>query len=162
MKQLTLIRHANSDQHIGLSDFERPLNIQGELTANAMGVILCKQPIIFDRLFSSPAKRALSTAKLICNAINFSEDEIAVDPRLYTFDDDALLRFIETLDERFDSVVIVGHNPALTLLLSELTGSSLNSLPPCAIVQIELAITDWIEIRSGCGRLLRLEFPQSI
>ncbi|MCB1661388.1 MAG: histidine phosphatase family protein [Pseudomonadales bacterium] len=162
MKQLTLIRHAHADQHIGLSDFERPLNAKGEFTARAMGRVLRDHPIPFEQIFASPAKRALSTAKLICKAIHLPEQKIVVDPLLYTFDDTVLLGFIEALDDRIDNLAIVGHNPALTLLLGELTRSPLNNLPPCAIAQMELSITNWFEIRSGCGRLLRLELPQSI
>ena len=159
MKQLILIRHADSDQHIGLSDFERPLNLKGELSAELMGKKLLNNKLVFDRIFCSSAKRALSTAKIIGEAIGYPEQRFVISSSLYTFDDDALFRFIEELDDQLDSVVIVGHNPAMTLLLNDLTQASINNLPPCAAAQIELAINDWIDIQPGCGKLRHLELP---
>ena len=161
MKQLTLIRHGKSDHSFGLADIERPLNERGESDAVLMGSWLIQQQIHFDQIFTSPAKRALTTAKLVSGQLDDDINEIVIEPLLYTFDSDGLYRFIETTDDQLSDIVIVGHNPGITLLVNDLCYSSpIDNMPTCGIAQIELAITDWVEIAPGTGKLKQFSCPK--
>ncbi len=63
-KTLLLIRHAKSDWgNLMLSDFERPLNNRGEINAPEMAKRLVKRELFPQQLISSPALRAITTAK---------------------------------------------------------------------------------------------------
>ena len=65
MKTLYLIRHAKSSwDDSTLTDFERPLNERGINDAPKMGKLLKEKNIIPELLISSPANRAISTAKI--------------------------------------------------------------------------------------------------
>lgn len=162
MKRLTLIRHAKSDRGmLGYSDFDRPLNSQGEQTAQRLGKTLKQQQIQFDQIFSSPAQRSLSTTELICEAAGTPTTQIITDPSLYTFDMEELYRFIEGIDDTFKNVAIIGHNPAITLLANDITFACIDHVPPCGVVRIQLDINEWVAAHSGTGQLIEFDYPKA-
>nr|MBP6155012.1 histidine phosphatase family protein [Chitinophagales bacterium] len=64
MKYLTIIRHAKSSwEHPDLDDFVRPLNDRGQTAIPLIGNYLQQQQIYPDLIISSPATRAIETAK---------------------------------------------------------------------------------------------------
>ena len=64
MKTLILIRHAKSSWDApGMSDSERPLNERGKKDAPEMAKRLRKRGLKIDAFVSSPAERALRTAR---------------------------------------------------------------------------------------------------
>jgi phosphohistidine phosphatase len=84
MKKLYLVRHAKSSwEDSSLDDIDRPLNGRGKNNAPEMGERLKKQGILPDLLISSPAKRAMSTAKKIAERVGYSKKEILIDENLY-------------------------------------------------------------------------------
>ena len=63
---LTLIRHAKSSwSDLSLDDFDRPLNERGKRDAPKMAQWFSKNTQEMPIIFSSPAHRALSTAKCV-------------------------------------------------------------------------------------------------
>ena len=63
-KRLILIRHAKSDWgNPSVRDFDRPLNKRGNANAPEMGQRMVSQNIYPELIVSSPALRALTTAK---------------------------------------------------------------------------------------------------
>ena len=63
--------------------FDRPLNNRGLKTAPEMGKRLVDDGYQVDSIISSPAIRAITTAKIIAKEIGFSEQEIQQDPEIY-------------------------------------------------------------------------------
>jgi len=165
MKKLTLIRHGKSDHSAHLADRDRPLNPRGEADAAAMAEWLkthyagCAP----QQIFSSPARRALTTAKIIAPKLDSEAATVVTDARLYTFEPEPLYRFLETLDDQLDFIALVGHNPAMTLLINELcSNTSIDNLPTCGVAELALAITEWVEIAPHSGKLLRLQRPSQL
>ena len=77
MLQLTLIRHAKSSwKDTTLKDFERPLNKRGRHNAPLMGRVIQDSGLSFDRMVSSPAERAITTARLIAAQLGYPEQQI--------------------------------------------------------------------------------------
>ncbi|MCC6685100.1 MAG: histidine phosphatase family protein, partial [Bacteroidia bacterium] len=77
MKQLVLVRHAKSDwANPELKDFDRPLNERGKQNAPEMGKRLASKKWPVDLIVSSPAKRALKTARLLAKEIHYATDDI--------------------------------------------------------------------------------------
>lgn len=159
MKQLTLTRHAQAKFSNALvNDFERPLSVHGRQEAELMGQqITVNKPI--QQVFSSPAERALSTASIIFQKLDISENDIIADTDLYTFDMEDIYRFIEGIDDSFNSVAIVGHNPALTLLANDLTYTRIDHVPTAGVINIQLNIAEWHETQSGAGQLISFKYP---
>ena len=48
-----------------------------------MGRILRDESVMFDQIISSPAKRAITTARTIASEMGYSEDNIADERRFY-------------------------------------------------------------------------------
>ena len=167
MKSLTLIRHAKSDQHTGVTDIERPLNARGLKDAPRIGQFLQQAGLQWDWVFISPAQRAQTTAKLILAETGQPDDQQSVEAALYTFDADDLYRFIEGIDDRFSHVALVGHNPAITLLSNALLRSSIDHnspehVPTCGVVELQFDSEQWVDIAHNSGQLLRYTTPKQL
>ena len=71
MKKLFLIRHAKSSHDdLKMKDIDRTLNNRGKEDAPMMGKILKEKGVKPDLIFSSPAVRALETAKFFSKELN--------------------------------------------------------------------------------------------
>ena len=161
MLQLTLIRHAKSSwKDTTLTDFERPLNKRGRHNAPLMGRIIQHSGLSFDRMVSSPAERAITTARLIAAELNYPEQEIQSLDELYDASASRLLRCVQSLDDRWRSVALVAHNPGLTQLCNDLSDAGIDNLPTCAVAMIEFELDSWKAVHPDAGRLKRFHFPR--
>ena len=146
MKRLILVRHAKSSRDDpSLADRERPLNDRGLRDAPKMGARLAKRGIRPDLVLSSPAVRALATARLFAKELDYDTDDIVVDERLYAATPDALLEVIRTVDDKPKCVMLFGHNPELSELAHELSGT-IGDLPTCAVVDLSFDIAAWSKV----------------
>jgi phosphohistidine phosphatase len=161
MRTLTLIRHAKSSwKENSLKDFDRPLNKRGLQNAPMMGGILKKQGVKFDLVVTSPAVRALSTAKLIAQQLDYPEGNLRLEPGLYDADVQQLLTVIQGLPDSAVNVALVAHNPGLTGLCNYLSGESIDNLPTCAVAGIAFDLDTWVAVWRNSGRLIRYEYPR--
>jgi len=161
-KLLYLVRHAKSSwSDPSLSDRDRPLNKRGRRSAPDMGRRLAAQDHLPDLIISSPAKRAYSTARKIARELGYDQSEIMKDESLYFSGTGGMLEFLENLDDGYQKVMIVGHNPAMTTLLNILSGSSIDNMPTCAVAVIDYPMASWSELRSIEGQLLVYDFPKN-
>ena len=161
-KLLYLVRHAKSSwSDRSLSDRDRPLNKRGRRSAPDMGRRLAAQDHLPELIISSPAKRAFSTARKIARELGYDRSEIMKDESLYFSGTGAMLDLLESLDDGYQRVMIVGHNPAMTSLMNILSGSSIDNMPTCAVAVIEYPMASWSELRSVEGQLLAYDFPKN-
>ena len=116
MKTLYIIRHAKSSwSDISLDDFERPLNKRGKNDAPLMGTRLKHRDIMPDIIFSSSAKRAKMTAKIIANKIDYKK-KIVFKKRIYEADVNTLHNMLKNIDDKYNIAFLIGHNPGLNEL----------------------------------------------
>ena len=163
MKTLTLVRHAKSSwNHPGLADFERPLNKRGERDAPRMGSRLAAQHIRPQIIVSSPAVRALTTAKVIASALGCQPAEIITDERVFHAYSDQLLDVIRGFDASFHHLMLVGHNPGLTDLVNQLAHAGISNIPTCGIVVIRFSVDRWRDVSDGAGEMLLFDYPKKI
>ena len=126
-----------------------------------MGRRLAAQDHLPELIISSPAKRAFSTARKIAKELGYDQSEIMKDESLYFSGTGGMLEFLENLDDGYQKVMIVGHNPAMTTLLNILSGSSIDNMPTCAVAVIDYPMASWSELRSAEGQLLAYDFPKN-
>ncbi len=161
MKKLYLIRHAKSSwSHPDLPDFERSLNKRGKHDAPLMGALLKERGVLPDYFLSSPAKRAIVTAKKIAAEIGFPREEIVCNPEIYLADRDTLSNLIKELPDEYQTVFLVGHNPGLTELVNWLGDQFISNVPTCAVCYLELPVEHWKEIKQQVGTLKRFDYPK--
>jgi phosphohistidine phosphatase len=160
MKTLFLVRHAKSSRDDPtLSDKDRPLNDRGKRDAPEMGERLAKRNAKPDLILSSPAKRALKTAKIIASKLEYKPKDIVVDDRLYAVEADELLRVIQTLDDDLDRVMIFGHNPEMTELAHRLS-SEIVHMPTCAVAEFTFDAKSWSSIGADKPATVELDYPK--
>jgi len=159
MKTLYVLRHAKSSwDNAELADFDRPLNDRGESTAPFMGEFMAANGFEPQVIVSSPAVRARRTAQLAKEGANMPA-EIIYDDRIYEASPRTLQTVAASIDDRFDSAMLVGHNPGMEGFVRLLTGRS-EEMPTAALAVIDLDIERWAEIDTGLGALRRLIRPK--
>ena len=160
MKTLYLVRHAKSywgDQ--SLPDFERPLNKRGKRDAPFMGEVLNDKKVRPDLIICSPAKRTRKTALEIAERLRYPDKKILYDENLYEASSNTILEIIKSIDDKFDSVMIFGHNPGLTLLNNYISDKYLDNIPTCGMVALQ-SDKKWGEIgKNSCSHLF-FEYPK--
>jgi phosphohistidine phosphatase len=160
-RRLYLVRHSKSSwKETGFTDFDRPLNKRGKRDAPFMGKLLAEQGIQPEVIFSSPAKRALKSAKIIAEEIEYPLDEIITYAEIYHASTADLLEIIRNLDDTYYEVMIFGHNPSMTDIVNYLSDFDLNNLPTSGIVCIEFDGQPWRRISRHSGELVFFEYPK--
>ncbi len=162
MKRLFLIRHAKSSWgEPDVADIDRPLNSRGKRDAPVMGERLRKehraQP---DLILSSPAKRALRTAKIIAKEIDYAEEKIEIRDSLYASGVQAMLNVIKYLDDSLDEVMLFGHNPDLTAMAHFLSNRQVDNIPTCGIFCVDFDIQSWQDLKTGKGIFKFFDYPK--
>jgi phosphohistidine phosphatase len=125
-----------------------------------MGKRMREQGHIPDHIISSPANRAYSTACLIAKELDIDKADIVTHESLYFSGLISMIKVLEGLDDRYQKVMIVGHNPAMTSLLNTLADTSTQNMPTCAIAVIGFDIASWAELDSVDGELLGYDYPK--
>lgn len=162
MKTLYIIRHAKSSwENPLLDDFSRPLNDRGKRDAPRMAKRLKEKKIKPDLLLSSPARRALATAKRMAEGLDVSSSKIKTDAALYHASVNTLFETLSQLKDKYDHVMLFGHNPGLTDFVNELLPLAVDNLPTCAVVACSFDIDTWADLKSKKGKLLFYDFPKS-
>jgi len=155
------MRHAKSDWgNPALKDFDRPLNKRGKKAAPAIGDYLSKKNNIPNLIVTSPAKRARQTAKRFAAAAGL-KNKIIEAPSLYMADGDILLKTINGLDNKQNSVMIVGHNPTMEETVFSLNGEYCR-MPTAAICIFEADVASWTDFNNNNCRLTAYFTPKTI
>ncbi|WKN42919.1 SixA phosphatase family protein [Tunicatimonas pelagia] len=149
-KTLYLVRHAKSSwKDTSVVDYDRSLNKRGKRDAPEMGKRLAAKNIHPDWVISSPAKRAKLTIEAIATEINYAESQIRWAEKLYHADVETLLGQIRSLENQYQSLMLVGHNPGLTDLQNSLCNEAIENIVTTGIVCIQFDVADWANVRSG-------------
>ena len=162
MKKIVLIRHAKSSWEFPeLKDVDRPLKKRGLDDAPLMGKVLKDLHITPDVIISSPAARAMTTAKMIAQEIGFDQNQIIADPKLYLESKSKLLKEINAIDDRYNIVFLVGHNPGLTDLANSLSGDSIDNIPTVVQSEFNLNVTSGRKLKKEWVKSYFLNFQKS-
>jgi phosphohistidine phosphatase len=159
-KKLLLVRHAKAKSgDFEIKDFDRPLSQKGIDEALEMGQQLFQGNIFPDGIISSPALRAISTAKSISISLGFEKENIILEPNIYEASLSKLLHVVNNLDNHLCIVALFGHNPGLSMLADYLTDADIIDIPTCGMAMIEFEVDAWKMISGGTGNLLWLKHP---
>jgi phosphohistidine phosphatase len=161
MKKIILIRHAKSSWKFPeLKDVERPLKKRGVKDAALMANVLKETNVTVDLMYSSPAERAMATAKAFAAEMGIEETNIVTEPLLYMESRTKMRKLVSDLDDRYNSVALVSHNPELTDFANQLTGEQIEWIPTSGFVCVEFTQGTWKEAEGKTGKLLFFEFPK--
>lgn len=145
MKTLLLMRHAKSSwKDPTLADHDRPLNARGREAAPRMARWLATKGPRPALILSSTALRARDTALAVMAAFD-PAPPLCLEAGLYHAEPPALRARLCALDQAVDCVLLVGHNPGLEALLTELLGRP-ERLTTANVAWLELAVERWADL----------------
>ncbi|MFO8129976.1 MAG: histidine phosphatase family protein [Bacteroidales bacterium] len=163
MKTLYLVRHAKSSwKHPELLDEERPLLEKGKSRTWKVIDFLLSRKITVDLIKSSHAVRALETAKIIAHALKFPEENIIVEKQIYHADSYRLLDQFFDVSDSFESLMLVGHNPACTNLANYFLEKRIDWLPTSGVVSISFDTDKWAELINAGRKTNFVVFPKKL
>jgi len=162
MKRLTLLRHAKSSwDDLSVDDFHRPLNPRGRRAAPEMGRRMQANALVPDLIVSSPARRAISTARMIARELDYPEARIIEEQALYHAGGGQVLEIINSLETLAEHLMLCGHNPGFTDLANALGDAHIDNMPTAAVFCVDFDINDWSELSPGGGRFVCFDMPKN-
>ena len=139
-------------------DASRPLTSNGESMAEYCGNNLNGQGLIPDLLVSSSAVRAQQTAAIIAATLNYPEDKILIEPKLYESSPEVTLDIIAGLPNDKKTIVLFGHNPIFTIVSNQLSKQCIPDVPPCGTVILTFDCEQWCDIHQSNNQSTVFEF----
>lgn len=149
MKKITFVRHGKSSWKHDVRDINRPLKKSGITDVNLVCLEFLKSDIKPKKIFSSPANRALETCKIFMKNMSFSSENVHVFEELYDFGGQNVVKFVKSLDNELDNVMIFGHNHAFTSIVNSFGSKYIDNVPTSGLIQISFDINEWHNIVRG-------------
>lgn len=147
---LFVCRHAEAqNSFFNLPDIDRELTSAGKMEAAQAGNWLLQTGKKPDKILSSSARRALSTTSILSSQIGFNQEFIISHPELYNANIDKLLLTLAETEPQHKTIVLVGHNPGLSDLVTALRGSKgsyTGNIPTGSIHHLQFDFSEWPDI----------------
>lgn len=155
MKTLYILRHGqknstNPDDY----DYDIKLSNKGIEDSKLIGKKLFEEGIKPDLIVSSPAFRAKTTAEIVAKELKYNKNIMYNEVIYQAF----LNEIIETITYTFDTVdtlMIIGHNPALTALAITFTEFN-EELDMANAVRIDFNCNSWTAIDKSNAKLVEV------
>ena len=125
-----------------------------------MGARLARRKDRPDLIVSSPAVRALQTARIIAKKLGYPRKDIAVEERLYGAGIVELLDVIRNADESAATLMLFGHNPGLTELANHLGPRHISNVPTCGVLHLRFGTDTWSVVGYARGDEVLFDFPK--
>ena len=163
MKQLILVRHAKSSwSEPGLSDIERPLNDRGKRDAPFMADYLQNKGLVPDRLISSPAVRAYTTAKHFRRTLGLEKTALSKETELYFGSESDWMYMINALDESVQFPAFFSHNPTITYFSNGFQNAAFENVPTCGVVHLSSTAETWKDLDQNNTTVIAHYFPKEV
>jgi phosphohistidine phosphatase len=157
-KFLYLLRHGEAEPGIGhIGDIKRPLSEVGKSHIKRLLKTLKDRQTEFDLVLLSPSIRTSQTAKIISEGI--PSKITVVENEIYDAEVGDLLKIIQNTESLNRKILLVGHNPALSGLVTYMTGDDSINMNPGMMAIIEIVVDDWPHIGKETGILVDLINP---
>jgi len=161
MKRLILVRHATAvDRGPEGSDFHRGLKKRGKREAQVMAERMAPVLGTPDQIFSSPADRALQTARVFADRLGVPAERVVLREELYGgLLPDEFLHIVHRFDDGAGTVMVFGHDPCFTEFAAHMIPNFTDSIPKAGVVVMEIARSTWRTVHAGDARLVQFERP---
>lgn len=156
--ELYFLRHADAGDPMTWAgdDADRPLSKKGRRQSKNLMRLLDDLHLRVDAVLTSPKLRAADTAKIVAKALGkkaHADDRLTID-----FGEEALAGLLAEWGPSVHRVVLVGHDPDFSHLVSWLTGTSI-TMRKGALARLDLADRT---IGAGHGSLRWLLPPDAV
>jgi phosphohistidine phosphatase len=153
MKRVIIVRHAKAVPYGYDDDFTRDLTDRGINDANNIGRELKKLGISPDKMFSSPANRALQTAHIFAENMDFDKNMVIEIENIYNgLTTSGFLGLIKGLPEDAKTAFFFGHNPSFQYFANNLLERFHDDMPTCSTIAIDFNVDSWKKVEARTGR----------
>jgi phosphohistidine phosphatase len=161
MKTIYVVRHGKAvSRDLDIPDFERSLVDKGEKNSVKIAQWLKDKGLSADLFISSPANRALETAKIFAKILGFHEKNILLEKSIYDdVNSKSFFNFLKKTEDQYKSVMLFGHEPTISGLVTELVPEFSAGMSKSGVAGIDLPVNKWSEIKPGIGILKLLMSP---
>jgi phosphohistidine phosphatase len=176
VKQLFVLRHAKSSwDDPGLEDHERPLAPRGLRAVKLLREHMQATGIHPEQVLCSAARRTRETLDGVSPG-----GEAIIEPGLYAASYTEVIERLREVPRGTSSVMLVGHNPAMQMLVLRLAGANeteraagteppvetdlaevQNKFPTGALATLTFECA-WTELAPGCARLVAYVRPRDL
>jgi phosphohistidine phosphatase len=169
---LYLLRHAKSIRPDDAGDdHERTLTDRGARDSDRIGRWLSKAADL-----PAPGLALCSTARRVADTIGGllphleRQPVVRTDRELYLAAPGRILEAIQKVEDRYPAVLVVGHNPGIHALATQLVGSGDRKaaerlalkLPTAGLAVLRFPVGSWREVGKRGGELLHFVTPRSL
>ena len=150
---LLILRHAKAEP-AGPDDVARALTKRGRADAAAAGRWLARHGYQPDLVLCSPARRTRETFTEVAAALS-ATPEVRWPAQLYAASGTSLLALLTELEDRFSTVLLVGHNPSVSQL-SAILDDAVGEEEPLrtATVAVHAVAGSWADCGPGRAKLV--------
>jgi len=160
MKTLFIVRHAEAAPKDKVADFERSLVEKGVKESKRISKRFAQHYKTPDIMLSSPANRAIETARVFAEKFTFPLQSIVRHDTLYAGSElTTYMDIIRGLDNEKQTAMIFGHDPMLSTLAATLGESFSQQLPKTSVVGFEFPVDAWSAIAARSGHLVYFDYP---
>lgn len=150
MKTVYIVRHGKAvPAHANIADADRLLTDTGVARTCKIAEYMTESKPVIDQIIASPAERAFATALIIADKLGIKANKVVSNEKLFTGDESDVLEVIEQLDDSVSSVLIVGHNPVITMVANRFASPKLESLPTTGVVSVHLDTEKWVDLKKA-------------
>lgn len=160
MKKLILVRHAKSSWKEDVKDHDRGLKARGCTDAELVSLKFKEYSLLPDKVLSSTAKRAKTTAQIFSKKLNLDSELIELNKNIYDFSGENLIKTIKETSDNYDVIMVFGHNFALTNFVNTFGDMPIENVPTSGLVVIEFQVDSWKFIYKG--ETIKVIFPRDL
>lgn len=146
MRSVVLIRHTKSDWTNAVDDFDRPIREDRKEDARLIAREIARRGFRPDYIVSSPARRTLQTAKLICQEWDYKYADLIQDKTLYESTPYEIIQHLRGLDDKIQNAVVICHNPSITYFLNRYGDTYIDNVPTTGAALIRFDKGHWADI----------------
>jgi len=147
MKNLFLIRHAQTEKFSETNlDIHRKLTSEGMKVASLLGKYLKDEGVNPDAIVCSPAERARMTAELVAGQVGYALNEIQTVDGLYQASVRELVEYMCNFNQKYKTVILVGHNPTLCYTADYLCQEEISGMSPGSVIHVDFPIDSWADL----------------
>jgi phosphohistidine phosphatase len=166
VKRLFLLRHAKSSwDDPGLDDHDRPLAPRGRRASALIAEHLRRAPIGPVLVLCSSARRTRETLETVMPALD--PVKVRIERELYGASFEDLLQRLREVPDEVESVMMVGHQPAIQELALHLAGEGSElervraKFPTAALATLTFA-GEWSELGHRSAELIAYVKPKQL
>lgn len=160
MKKIIVIRHGKSSWDEPVQDHERKLLAKGVLNSVKIGKETKSYIDPKSLIWTSFAKRALTTAMLVVENWGLPVSSIEIKKELYTFNGSDLEQIVKSCSNNCETLILFGHNNAITDFVNKFGDIFIDNVPTSGFVSIIFETDSWSTINKG--KTDKILFPRDL